>query len=77
MTRAISDIREGIASLDKKMDDRPDWADITRLEKRRDTEQAKQDAAIAVVEARVVQLMFAVIGASLAAVGSIVSSLTG
>lgn len=65
MTRAVTRIEQLVAGVHTKLDRMPDWEDIDRQEKRRDTEQKKQDEAIAAVESRLSTLMFAVIGAAL------------
>lgn len=50
MARAVVRIEAGILGLGTKLDAKPNWADIERIERTRDTEQAKQDAAIKAVE---------------------------
>lgn len=75
MTRAVTRIEQLVAGVHTKLDRMPDWEDIDRQEKRRDTEQKKQDEAIAAVESRLSTLMFAVIGAALTAVAGVLRTL--
>lgn len=50
MARAVVRIEAGILGLGIKLDAKPNWADIERLERTRDSEQKKQDSAIKAVE---------------------------
>ena len=75
MTRAVTRIEQLVSGVHTKLDRMPDWEDIDRQEKRRDTEQKKQDEAIAAVESRLSTLMFAVIGAALTAVAGVLRTL--
>lgn len=50
MARAVVRIEAGILGLGVKLDSKPSWADVERIERVRDVEQAKQDSAIKAVE---------------------------
>lgn len=50
MARVVKRIDEGLVAINVKLDSKPNWRDIERLETRRDLEQAKQDGAIKAVE---------------------------
>lgn len=75
MTRAVVRIEQVLGRVDTKIDAMPDWNDVNRLEAHRDTEQAKQDAAITAVESKITTLMFAIIGTALTAVAGVLRSL--
>ena len=82
MTRALMRIESGVDSVKEQIGTRPAWEDISRLEKHRDTEQAKQDKAIEAVEADVkllddkqFRLLIAVVGAALTGATGLVLNL--
>lgn len=50
VARVVRKIEEGIAGIHTKLDAKPNWRDVERLEARRDAEQTKQDEAIKAVE---------------------------
>lgn len=75
MTRAVVRIEALISGVHTKLDRMPDWEDIDRQEKRRDTEQSKQDSAIEHVENKLTTLMFAIIGTALTAVAGVLRTL--
>lgn len=86
ITRTFNRIETLIAGVHTKLDDMPDWEDIDRQEKRRDAEQARQDAlitahdakqttAVSAVENKVTTLMFAIIGTALTAVAGVLRTL--
>lgn len=81
-TRALMRIEEGVVGLREDLGKKPGWEDISRLEKHRDAEQAKQDKAIEAVEADVkllddkqFRLLIAVVGAALTGASGLVIGL--
>lgn len=50
VARVVRKIEEGIAGIHTKLDSKPNWRDVERLEARRDVEQTKQDADLKAVE---------------------------
>lgn len=81
LVRTVTNFAKTLDRIEEKLDSRPDWDDINRLETSRNKEQVAQDVAIKAVEDRLARVTTTAVGAVLAALtamgGWIVSLLNG